>query len=162
MRLGEGVEWALHCATVLALVPDGMSMPGGRLAEFHGVPTAYLAKTMQSLSRAGIVESVPGRKGGYRLARRATEVTLLDVVLAVEGEEPAFRCSEIRRRGPASVPARHYAHVCSIASAMWRAEQAWRHELETTTVADLLGQLAHTISPEAAAKGAAWMQEVLS
>ena len=166
MRLGEGVEWALHCATVLAFVPPTMTMPGARLAEFHGVPTAYLAKTLQALSRAGIVESVPGRKGGYRLAWPADQITLLDVVLAVEGEERAFRCSEIRQRGPAAadpaVAADVYVRPCSIAAAMWRAESAWRAELKAVTIGDLLMSLARTVPPEAAVKAAGWMQEVLS
>ncbi len=162
MRLGEGVEWGLHCATVLALVPAEMAMPAGRLAEFHGVPAAYLAKALQSMSRAGIVESVAGRHGGYRLARPATEVTLLDIVLAIDGDDTAFRCSEIRRRGPSRVAARHYTPVCAIAGAMWRAEEAWRAELRATSLADLLGQLAHSVSPESAAKAVTWMQEVLS
>ena len=71
MQLGEGVEWALHCCTVLALVPPDRTLPAARLAEFHGVPPAYLAKHLQALAQAGIVESVPGRKGGYRLVRPA-------------------------------------------------------------------------------------------
>src|SRR5437660_1162349 len=75
MRLGEPVEWALHCATVLALLPADAALPASKLAEFHGVPAAYLAKSLQSLSRAGIVESVPGRNGGYRLGRPPAEVT---------------------------------------------------------------------------------------
>jgi Rrf2 family protein len=162
MRMGEGVEWAIHCATVLALVPEGMSMPAGRLAQFHGVPSAYLAKTLQALGRAGIIEAEPGRRGGYRLAKPATTISLLDVVEAVEGAEPAFRCTEIRRRGPAAVPARQYSSVCSIAAAMWRAEEAWRAELQATTIADILGELAPKVPPKAAAKAAAWMQEVLS
>src|SRR5919197_900673 len=68
MKLSEGVEWALHCCTVLALVPEDRALPAARLAEFHGVPTAYLAKHLQALSRAGVIESVPGQRGGYRLA----------------------------------------------------------------------------------------------
>jgi Rrf2 family protein len=162
MRFGEGVEWALHCATVLALVPDDVAMPGARLAEFHGVPTAYLAKALQALSRAGLVESVPGRKGGYRLARPPAQISLLDVVTAVEGDEPAFRCTEIRRRGPAAVPARHYTPTCAIAAAMWRAEQAWREELAAVSIADLLMTLVQTVPADAAVKAATWMQEVLA
>ena len=162
MRLSEGVEWSIHCVTVLALVPADLTMPGARLAEFHGVPTAYLAKSLQALSRGGIIESVAGRRGGYRLARDAQTITVLDIVLAVEGEEPAFRCSEIRRRGPSAVPARLYTPVCGIAAAMWRAEEAWRAELAAVTVADLLNGLARSVSPESAVKAAVWMQEVLS
>lgn len=161
MRLGEGVEWGLHCATVLALLPPEASIPAARLAEFHGIPAAYLAKILQSLSSAGVIEAVPGRRGGYRLARPAADITLLDVVLAVDGEEPAFRCTEIRRRGPAAVPARKYSPACAIAGAMWQAEEAFRSSLRSTTIGDLVRQLAGTVPPEAAAKAAAWFQEAL-
>jgi Rrf2 family protein len=114
MKLSEGVEWALHCCTVLALVPEGRALPASRLAEFHGVPTAYLAKHLQALSRAGVIESVPGQRGGYRLARPADEITLYDVVSAVEGSAPAFRCTEIRQRGPAGLEPSAYPLPCAI------------------------------------------------
>jgi Rrf2 family protein len=161
MRIGEGVEWALHCSTMLAILPPDRALSGMRLAEFHGVPAPYLAKSMQALVRAGVAESVPGRRGGYRLARSIGEITLLDIVLAVEGDEQAFRCTEIRKRGPARVSNRSYTGVCSIAAAMWRAEEAWRAELRATTLADLLGHLAVTIPTEALGKAAAWLEEAL-
>jgi len=161
MRLGEPVEWALHCTTVLALLPADAALPASKLAEFHGVPAAYLAKSLQSLARAGIIDSVPGRHGGYRLGRPPADITLLDVIEAVEGREQSFRCTEIRKRGPAKVSPRLYSPVCAIAEAMYRADEAWRAELRTTTVADLLQKLAATVPMEAAMKGAAFFQEVL-
>ena len=160
--MGEPVEWALHCTTVLALLPEGSALPASKLAEFHGVPAAYLAKALQSLSRAGIVVSVPGRNGGYRLGRPPADVSLLDVVEAVEGRDSSFRCTEIRKRGPAKVSPRLYAPVCAIAEAMYRADEAWRGELRGTTVADLLQTLATSVPTEAVMKGAAFLQEVLS
>jgi Rrf2 family protein len=162
MQLGEGVEWALHCCTVLALIPPGRTLPAARLAEYHGVPPAYLAKHLQALAQAGIVESVAGRKGGYRLVRPAGEVTLLEVIDAVEGTGPAFRCTEIRRRGPARAAASEYRSLCGIHVAMQRAENAWRAELERQTIADLLQHLSVSASPVAVRKSAAWFQEVLS
>jgi Rrf2 family protein len=162
MRVGEPVEWALHCTTVLALLPADRALPASRLAEFHGVPAAYLAKALQSLSRAGIVESVPGRRGGYRLARSPADISMLEVVEAVEGSEPSFRCTEIRKRGPARVAPRLYSPVCGIAAAMYRADEAWRGELAKVTVADLLGWMAAEVSKEAFAKSAAWFQEVVA
>jgi len=161
MKLSDGVEWGLHCCTLLALLPDDAALPASRLAEFHGVPAAYLAKHLQALSRAGIVEAVAGARGGYRLARPAAEVTLLDVVEAVEGRTPAFRCTEIRQRGPAALPAREYRVACSITRAMHRAEDAWRADLRSQTIADLVLSLATSVHPRAAAKAAAWFQEVL-
>jgi Rrf2 family protein len=159
MRLGEGVEWALHCCVFLAVLPDGQALPASRLAEFHGVPGPYLAKHLQALSQAGIVESVPGRRGGYRLGRPAAEITLVEVVDAVEGATGSFRCTEIRRRGPSASAADEYRRPCSIAVAMRRADEAWRAELVRQTLATLLGEVAVSISPVVAGKAATWMQE---
>jgi len=161
MKMGEGVEWAIHCCTVLALVPEGHTLPASRLAEFHGVGPSYLAKHLQALTQAGIVESAAGRNGGYRLARDARDITLLEVVLAVESDEPAFRCSEIRRRGPAAVPAKHYSARCAIAVVMDRAEAAWREELAGQTIGDIVASLAESLSEVSIRKSTAWFQEVL-
>src|SRR3954464_4841436 len=103
MKMSDGVEQAIHSVAMMAgLTPDGV-LSAAALAEFHGVSTSYLLKHLQALAGAGLLESVPGPKGGYRLAKPADRITLLDIVLAVEGEAPAFRCSEIRQRGPSPV-----------------------------------------------------------
>ena len=161
MRLGEGVEWAIHCCTVLAYLPADSPISGRDLAEFHGVPAPYLVKQLQKLSRAGIVHTQTGRNGGYRLARPATEITLLDVVLALEGEERAFRCTEIRQRGPSAVAPARYVRPCGIAGAMWRAEAVWRAELANVTIADLNAEATTTIDPEQITKALSWYQEML-
>jgi Rrf2 family protein len=162
MRMSDGVEWASHCCVLLSLVPPDQALPAARLAEYHGVPAAYLAKHLQALARAGLVETTKGPRGGYRLARPAAEITMLDVVEAIEGDEPAFRCSEIRRRGPSAVPAREYRAKCAIHVAMHRADDAWRRELRNTSIADLVRQIGGDISPKALAKSMTWFQEILS
>jgi DNA-binding IscR family transcriptional regulator len=82
-------------------------------------------------------------------------------VEAIDGPEPAFTCTEIRRRGPAAVPAREYRLPCSIHAVMDRADAAWRAELGATTLADLVEQVVTGASPQALVKGAAWLQEVV-
>lgn len=161
MKLSEGVEWTVHCCTVLGALPRGTTMSGARLAEFHGVPAPYLVKQLQKLSQAGIVAAVAGRNGGYCLGRPAREITLLDVVLALEGPEPAFRCTEIRQQGPTAVDVARYVRPCGIAKAMWRAEDAWRAELKAVTIADINRELAASVDHEQIAKAIAWFQEVL-
>jgi len=158
--MSDGVEWVLHSCTVLAALPDGQALPAAKLAEFHGVPPAYLAKHLQAAAAAGIVASVPGPRGGYRLGRPAAEIPLLDVVLAVDGDDTAFRCSEIRQRGPVTSPPDAFRRPCGIARAMWRAEDAWRAELQATTVADLLVELLATVPASTLVAGAEWLQAV--
>ena len=161
MRLSEGVEWGVHCAVVLALVPPGRCMSTARLAEYHGIPAPYLAKHLQAMTRAGLVESVPGPKGGFRLTRPAAEITVLDIVEAIDGDESAFQCMEIRRRGPASVPARFYVKPCAVHRVMTRADEAWRAELRATTVLDLLHEVSADASPQAVRRTVDWFQEAI-
>lgn len=158
--MSDGVEWGLHCCTVLAALPTGTTLPAAKLAEFHEVPPAYLAKHLQAMAGAGIVESLAGPHGGYRLAKPPAEISLLDVVLAVDGDDTAFRCSEIRQRGPAARPSSSYRRPCGIARAMWRAEDAWRAELQATTIADLVIELVATVPREQLMASAQWVQQV--
>jgi Rrf2 family protein len=137
MKLGDGVEQAIHSALVLAGLSDTGALSAAALAEFHGVSTSYLLKHLQALTGAGLLQSVPGPKGGYRLARDPADITLLDIVLAVEGREPAFRCAEIRQRGPSPLAAHFFKAPCAVNAAMLKAEQAWRAELRKVTIADL-------------------------
>ena len=157
MRLSEGVEWGLHCVTLAAVLPPGTALSATRLAEYHDVPTAYLAKHLQTLSRAGVLAAVPGPRGGYRLARPAAAITVLDVVEAIDGDEPAFRCSEIRRRGPAAVAARDYRFPCGIHRAFTRADAAWRKELADTTIASLVIDVMQEAPRAAVDTAARWL-----
>ncbi|MCZ4074987.1 RrF2 family transcriptional regulator [Agrobacterium sp. LMR679] len=158
MKLGDGVEQAIHSVGMLAGLSEGGVLSAAALAEFHGVSTSYLLKHLQSLSNAGIVATVPGPKGGYRLARATDRITLLDIVLAVEGPQPAFRCAEIRQRGPNPLPGRYFTKPCGINAAMLKAEKAYRAELAKTTIADILGDLAANDDGGIAARGCAFLE----
>lgn len=138
MRLPEGVEWALHCTWLLTLTRDGDALPARRLAEFYGLPEAYLAKLLKALVRAGLLTAASGPRGGFRLARPPGGITVAEVVEAVEGPGPLFHCTEIRQRGPVPLTGEACLRPCGIARVMHRAELAWRQELAATTIADLV------------------------
>jgi Rrf2 family protein len=135
VRISNGVEWALHCCVVLSQA--SAPVPATQLATFHGVSPSYLAKQLQALSRAGLTRSTQGAVGGYELTGAPSTITVLDVVLAVDGDEPAFRCTEIRQRGPLAAPPEACHRPCAIARAMGAAEAAWRAALAAVTIADL-------------------------
>jgi Rrf2 family protein len=155
VKITAGVEWAIHCCVVLSRA-DG-PVPAQRLAEFHGVSRTYLAKSLQALSRAGLVASTEGRVGGYVLNREPAEITVLDVVLAVDGDEPAFRCTEIRQNGPFGMPKEKCVRPCGVSQVMAGAEAAWRASLASTTIADLAASVAKSTSAEDAVAVQAWL-----
>jgi Rrf2 family protein len=159
MRLSDGVEWGVHACTLLAFLPADAAMPASKVAEFHGVPAAYMAKHLQALAAAGVLQTVKGARGGYRLARPPAEITVLEIVEAVDGDESAFRCTEIRRRGPLAMPAREYTKTCGIHAAFDRADAAWRNVLAETTIADTLAGVLRDVPPATIDKGARWVQE---
>jgi Rrf2 family protein len=137
MRMSEGVEWAVHSCLNLSWLPGGEAVPAAKLAEFYELPAAYLNKQLQALARAGIVASTPGPRGGFRLARAPESITLLDVVVAIEGADEAFRCEQLLRKGPGADPAVDYRQACLVSQAMRRADLAWRRELAAQTLAGL-------------------------
>ena len=139
MRMCEGVEWSLHCCLTLAWLGNETPVSTAKLAGQFDLPPSYLNKFLQALVRAGILTSTPGVRGGFLLARPPAQITLLEVVTAIEGPESAFRCAEIRQRGAgAARPASDFVQPCAIAAAMHRAEEAWRRELAAQTVADIM------------------------
>jgi Rrf2 family protein len=135
MKLTGGLEWALHCCVVLSVADE--PVPAATLAELHDVSTTYLAKQLQALSRAGIVRSTQGHAGGYLLTKSPKDVTVLDVVEALDGARAPFVCTEIRQRGPLAAAPKDCTAPCAINRTMLTADLAWRAALKSVTIADL-------------------------
>lgn len=148
-RLSDGVEAALHCALTLTGLVHGKVLSGKHLAELHGVSESYLLKHLRALTTANVIIAVPGPRGGYRLAAPPQYITLLDIVEAIDGKEPAFQCKEIRRRGPAkSDNPCAYKQDCLIKRRMLAAEKLWRDALQAQTLVDLMKDGAAEINPQ--------------
>lgn len=135
--MSEGVEWAVHSCLNMTWLEPGEAVPAARLAAFYALPPAYLNKQLQALARAGILVSTSGPRGGFRLARDPADITLMDVVAAIEGPEGAFRCEEVLRQGPGNHEGVDYRRSCVVSQSMRRAELAWRRELAGQTLADV-------------------------
>jgi Rrf2 family protein len=139
----------VHCCWLLAQT-DGSPVPRRRLAEFFDLPEPYLAKLLKALVEGEVLTSVPGVNGGYRLARPADQITVLDVVRGVNGHITMFHCAEIRQRGPVGLTADQCRLPCGIAKVMYGAELAWRNALAAATVADLIENAAGVSTARAA------------
>jgi Rrf2 family protein len=159
MKMSEGVEWTAHACTMLAALPPGAGLSANALAELHQLAPAYMAKHMQALARAGVVDAIRGAGGGYRLARPASEISLWDLVEAIEGAEPTFRCSEIRQQGPCVGPQADFRKPCGIHAAFNKAETAWRAELKSVTLAELAAEVARKVSPQGRAALRQWLEQ---
>ena len=138
MELPKGVEWGAHALVVLEVANDRAVSSAGLARVFDLSPT-YLNKHMQKLAAAGLVSSIAGAAGGFRLARPAGEVSLHDVVAALGSAEPLFKCGEIRCQGAFSDQKKEIlaSGLCGINRAMLQAEHVWRASLKGTSIADL-------------------------
>jgi len=159
VQISKGVEWAAHAAALMIGLPEGRGLKAEALARYHEVPTAYMAKQLQALSKAGIVQTSRGKHGGYRLAKLATEITLWDITVAIEGCKPAFRCTEIRQNGPCGLKRKDCKSPCQIATAFAAAEQAFRDSLKAVTLAELGMQVMEESTPAHMLEIMGWMKE---
>ena len=90
MRLYKTSEYAIRALTYMALQDSLVSVR--RLHEELGIPRKYLAMLLHKLARAGLVESIQGVRGGYRIALPRERITLADIIEVVEGLENYQRC----------------------------------------------------------------------
>jgi len=143
--ISTGVEYGLHCMLFLTQSHSPVADASVRdLAELQGVPTEFLAKLFTKLARAELVVATEGVKGGFRLARPAHRISVLDVVVAIDGDKPLFDCREIRSRCAVfddEAPPWATRGVCTINAVMQLAEKAMRTELQRHTLDDLAGRI---------------------
>ena len=86
MKLTRASDYAIRGVVYMSMQPPGSIIVIPEVAREMDVPVGFLARIFQSLSRSGIVISHRGKKGGYSMSRNPAEVTLCDVVEAVEGD----------------------------------------------------------------------------
>jgi Rrf2 family protein len=107
---------------------EWLSVP--RISAEMAIPGRILPKVMVELVRAGLVEGRIGRNGGYRLARAAGSITLLDVITALEPEPDPRAC--VLRGGPCGIDGR-----CAVHDAFSGAREAMLRRLDTVSLDDL-------------------------
>lgn len=92
MRLNQATDYAFRMVLYLSALPEGTKMTGAALAEKQNIPERFLLKIMRSLTAAHIMKSYRGVDGGFALQRQPKDITLFDVIEAVEGQTELQRC----------------------------------------------------------------------
>lgn len=86
MQITRAAEYAIRGVLYLCSQPEGSVCLLNEISEKQGIPSSFLSKIFQNLAKGGMVSSFRGTGGGFTLIKDPTEITLLDVVEAVEGE----------------------------------------------------------------------------
>ncbi len=127
--LSQTAEYAMRAVVCLANEPDH-SLTTRELARHTRVPVNYLSKVLQGLSKKGLVQSQRGLHGGFVLSRPAGEMTLLEVVDAVDPIHPIRRC-------PLGLK-EHGSQLCPLHSRLNETFCMIRELLEKSTVESML------------------------
>ena len=139
MRISAKVDYALRAVVELAASGSDQPVKGERLAQAQEIPLKFLENILAELRHAGIVRSQRGVEGGYWLARPAGEISVADVIRAVEGSLANVRglSPELLAYEGSAVPLRD----------VWIALRAsLRSVLEEVTLADLAsGELPESV-----------------
>jgi Rrf2 family protein len=130
MSLGRRADYAIRATLDLSRSP-GTLRKSREIGEAMAVPASFLPQILAQLVRAGIASSTAGPRGGYGLERDPASLSLLDVVVAVDGEVAETPC--VLRGGPC-----HWEDRCAVHVPWARAKQAMMDELAATSFADLV------------------------
>jgi Rrf2 family protein len=134
LRLSKKADYALLAMRHLAAHSDREAVSARELAESYDIPGELLAKVLQKLVRAHLLDSHQGIRGGYGLARPAATMTVADVIQAVDGPLTVTACSEVDHSCD------QYSK-CNIRDPLWRIKDRIVSALAATSVAELAADL---------------------
>ena len=130
MQITRSDEYALKGLIFLASLPPERLALVSDISRAQRIPETYLAKIFQRLSKVGLLRSTRGINGGFSLGRPAGEITMKDVIEALDGPIALNRC--LIRKGECEEESR-----CSLHEVLGEAQQRFLEVLERTTMEDL-------------------------
>ncbi len=131
MRVSAKADYAIRAAIELAAAEGAGPVKGEQIARAQSIPPKFLENILLELRHAGLVQSQRGAEGGYWLARPAAEITLAEVIRAVEGP-----LANVRGTRPEAL---EYSGSAEALRTVWIAMRAnLRAVLEAVTLADVV------------------------
>jgi Rrf2 family transcriptional regulator, cysteine metabolism repressor len=147
-------EYGVRLLIQLGLQGGGQPVSLKAIAEVERLPLAYLERIAALLKRAGLVEATRGAHGGYMLGRPAEEITMDQVVLALEGAVAPMDCFFDDREGRVLCSHHDDGHACATKLLWTRVQVGVIRSLQRTTLAELVlfaSTSAPTVAPPAPA-----------
>ncbi|MBI4688017.1 MAG: Rrf2 family transcriptional regulator [Nitrospirae bacterium] len=92
MQITRETDYAIRCVQYLSMSPDRIIMID-EISKAKMIPKSFLAKILQRLTKEGIVRSFRGVKGGFQLTKKPKEISILDVIVAIEGSVAMNKCA---------------------------------------------------------------------
>lgn len=126
MKYSQATDYALHAMLHLVTVSPGKTIGVQVLADKLGVSRTYLSKMMTQLVKAGLIQSVSGVNGGYRLKQKAEEISFFDIIQAIEGTNSIFESSL------------EHGSQCVVQQVMMATEQQMEQYLKQQILADVV------------------------
>ncbi len=136
MQFTRAEEYGVHGILYLAEQERNRVTPLSEIAEVQNIPEKFLAKIFQSLTKAGIVRSHRGVRGGFTLAKDPAELTLKEILEAIQGPYHLMKCITDRSTCPKE-------GFCALRELMILAENKLVSVFETYTLADLVNWQKH-------------------
>jgi len=130
LELTKRGDYAVRAMLALARGAGNGLLSARRIAEDMDIPVRFLPQVLADLQRAALVESAPGRSGGYRLARDPATISLLEVIEAVEGDSRRQSC--VLRGGPCGKDG-----ICDIHDVFFLGQEALLAYFASSTLAEL-------------------------
>lgn len=134
LRLSKKADYALLAVRHLAAHADRGAVSARELAETYDIPAELLAKVLQQLVRVHLLESHQGIRGGYGLGRPAADMSVADVIQAIDGPLTVTACSEVDHSCD------QFAK-CNIRDPLWRIKDRIVSALAATSVAELAADM---------------------
>ena len=133
LRLSKKSDYALISMKHLATRTDASSSSAREISESYDIPLELLAKVLQRLVRAKLLVSVQGTRGGYRLARHASAISVADVIQAVDGPVTVTACSTDDHK------CEQYSK-CSVRDPLWKIKERILVALQTCSITELASE----------------------
>ncbi|EGA89900.1 transcriptional regulator, BadM/Rrf2 family protein [Planococcus donghaensis MPA1U2] len=158
MHMKPGVEQSVYAVLLLNMLPEKAVLPGEAISQQLGTSPTYFQKLLRKLVSAGLITSVPGVKGGFKLNKKPEDINVFDIYVAIEGQQSLYSPSGVLSD---LLELEEPERCCLLTELMVEAESAWRSRMEQETIESLSRKMKEQRFQKKATELADWLEHKL-